>query len=101
VPLGVLPKIRSSFDAVIRERADRLVAEHYLRLPELEPLLESGTPRIWFGVPGRYGGFSSWLDAEGVEARLVAESCCRVVGGSGQRHELTSAGARSVAEGFV
>jgi hypothetical protein len=48
-----------------------------------------------------YGGFSYRLGAAGVEAKLVSESWCRVAEGSGQRHEITSAGSRLVAEGFV
>ena len=36
-----------------------------------------------------------------LDAKLVAESWCRVVGGSGQRHEITPAGSRLVEEGFV
>jgi hypothetical protein len=48
-----------------------------------------------------YGGFSYRLESVGVEAKLVSESWCRVVGGSGQRHEITSAGSQLVEEGFV
>jgi hypothetical protein len=56
---------------------------------------------MWFPVPGMYGGFSYRLESVGVEAKLVSESWCRVVGGSGQRHEITSAGSQLVEEGFV
>jgi hypothetical protein len=56
---------------------------------------------MWFPVPGMYGGFSYRLEAAGVEAKLVSESWSRVVGGSGQRHEVTSEGSRLVEEGFV
>ncbi len=45
--------------------------------------------QMWFPVPGMYGGFSYRLESAGVEAKLVSESWCRVVGGSGQRHEIT------------
>lgn len=101
VPLGVLLKVQAHFHAVIRGRADREVQAHTLRLPELEPLLELERPHMWFPVPGMYGGFSYRLEVAGVHAKLVAESWCRVVGGSGQRHEITSAGSRLVEEGFV
>jgi hypothetical protein len=37
----------------------------------------------------------------GSGSRLMSESWCRVVEGSGQRHEITAQGARLVAEGFV
>jgi len=86
---------------VIRERAGRLIEEQHLRLPELEPLLEMECPHIWFPIPGMYGGFSYRLAEVGVEATLITDSWCRVVGGSGQRHEVTSAGSRLVEEGFV
>jgi len=101
VPLGVLLKLQAHFHAVIRSRAEELVNEHRLRLPELEPLLELEQPQMWFPVPGMYGGFSYRLEVVGVEAKLVSESWCRVVDGSGQRHEITSTGSRRVAEGFV
>jgi hypothetical protein len=101
VPAGVLLKIQTYFHAVIRGRIDRQLPDHRLRLPELEPLLELERPHMWFPVPGMYGGFSYSLESAGVEARLVSESWCRVVGGSGQRHEITSKGTRLVEEGFV
>ena len=56
---------------------------------------------MWFTVPGMYGGFSYWLETDGVEPRLIAESWCRVVGGSGQRHEVTPSGSQLLEEGFV
>lgn len=101
IPIGVLLKMQFHFHEVIRGRAARLVEEHALRLPELEPLLELDRPQMWFAVPGMYGGFSYRLESVGVEAKLIAESWCRVVDGSGQRHEITSAGGRLVDEGFV
>jgi len=101
VPLGVLLKIQSHFHEVIWGRAERLVKAHALRLPELEPLLELHRPQMWFEVSGMYGGFSYRLESVGVEATLVSESWCRVEGGSGQRHEITSEGSRLVEEGFV
>src|SRR5262252_6456505 len=57
-----LDAIQHNFHALIRERADHLVHEHALRLPELEPLLELQKPKMWFPIPGMYGGFSYWLD---------------------------------------
>lgn len=101
VPTGVLLKIQAHFHAVIRERIDRQLPNHGLRLPELEPLLELERPHMWFPVPGMYGGFSYRLETTGVEAKLISESWCRIVDGSGQRHEITSQGGRLVAEGFV
>lgn len=34
-------------------------------------------------------------------SKRISESWCRVVGGSGQRHEITSEGGRLVEEAFV
>ena len=101
VPHGVLLNIQSHFHEVIRGRIDRKLPDHGLRLPELEPLLELDRPQMWFPVPGMYGGFSYRLESPGVEAKLISESWSRVVGGSGQRHEITSEGGRLVVEGFV
>lgn len=101
VPIGVLVKIQHNFHEVIRRRIDHTLPEHGLRLPELEPLLELDRPHMWFPVPGMYGGFSYWLDVTGVEAKLISESWCRIVEGSGQRHAITSVGSELLEEGFV
>lgn len=101
VPLGILLKVQGHFHAVIRGRAERQVQEHGLRLPELEPLLEFDDLNVWFAVLGMAGGFSYHLETEGVEAKLVSASWCRIVLGSGERHEITSAGSQLVETGFV
>ena len=101
IPLGVLLKVQAHFHTVIRGRAERLIEEHGLRLPELEPLLELDRPKMWFAVPSMYGGFSYRLEVDGVHPKLVSESWCRVVGGSGQRHAITPGGSQLVEEGFV
>jgi hypothetical protein len=93
--------LQAHFHAVIRGRADDLITRYEVRLPELEPLLELRDPEIWFAVPGMYGGFRYRLEGTGTDARLVTESFCRIAGGSGQRHEVTTDGSRLVAEGFV
>lgn len=101
VPHGVLLRIQHHFHEVIRGRINNDPSNQSLRLPELEPLLELDHPEIWFPVPGMCGGFSFRLESDGVGAKLISESWCRVVDGSGQRHEITSEGGRLVAEGFV
>lgn len=101
VPTGILHAIRDNFHNVIRGRIRDLDDADQLRLPELEPLLEFDTVKTYFGVPGMYGGFSYWLENDGIEATLIAESWCRVVEGSGQRHAITSVGAALTDEGFV
>jgi hypothetical protein len=101
VPAGMLRRVQHHFHAVIRGRAQHLVEKHALRLPELEPLLELDSPAMWFAVPEMYGGFSYRLEEVGVNVRLVSESWSRVVGGSGQRHEVTASHSRLVESGFV
>lgn len=93
--------IQQHFHEVIRGRAAKLIDEHKLILPELASLLTAKEPEAWFPIPGMYGGFSYWLEGEGEQTKLITESWCRVVGGSGQRHEITAAGSQLVDEGFV
>lgn len=54
----------------------------------------------WFPVPGMCGGFSYRIELER-ELCLIAESWCRVAGGSGQRHAITTNEVRLLEEGFV
>jgi hypothetical protein len=70
-------------------------------MPELAALMTAKEPKAGFPVPGMYGGFHYWLEGEGEQTKLVAESWCRVAEGSGQRHEITAAGSQLVEEGFV
>lgn len=101
IPEQTLLKIQQHFHEVIRGRASALIDEHRLELPELAQLLHSQEPKEWFPIPGMYGGFSYWLEGEGTEAKLITESWCRVVEGSGERHEITAQGSHLVDEGFV
>ena len=66
-----------------------------LRYPQTAVVHEAG--RVWYPVPGMYGGFLLKAIPEGVEA----ESWVRVVGGSGQRHVISRNGCQLVEEGFV
>ena len=101
VPQKTLQTIEYYFHEVIRQRADELIEEHNLELPKLSVLLHGKKNKAWFPVPGMYGGFSYWLEGEGDGIKLISESWCRIVGGSGERHEVTAAGSRLVDEGFV
>src|SRR4051812_11606454 len=98
---SALQAIEKHFHAVINERAGKFVRQYHLQLPNLEELLRAHSHEGWFPVPGMYGGFKYWFDDSGASTKLICESWCRVVGGSGQRHEITSNGAVLVAEGFV
>ena len=101
VPDETLQAIQTHFHTVIAGRAKDLLTDADFRLPELTVLLELPEPRMDCPIPGMYGGFSYWLAETGASAKLVTESACRVVGGSGQRHEITAAGSELVAEGFA
>jgi hypothetical protein len=101
VPPETLAAIQTNFHEVIHIRADQFVREHQLRLPELEPLLELPRAPVWFAVPGMYGGFSYELEAAGARSRLIVESWCRVVAGSGERHIISAAGSTLMEDGFV
>jgi hypothetical protein len=89
------------FHAAIYARAADLVREHRLRLPQLEPLQELPMRGVWMPVPGMYGGFHYWLARGAPDPVLFTESWSRVVGGSGQKHEVTRYGLRLIAEGFA
>lgn len=101
VPEDTLLAIQRYFHEVIRSRAARLIDEQEIELPELTRLLSSGELETWFPIPGMYGGFRYWFEGEGEHTRLVTESWCRVVRGSGQRHEITAQGSKLIDEGFV
>jgi hypothetical protein len=102
VPSDALNALEASFHQVIRARVGELVDEHQLRLPEIALLTELPLQeRVWFSVPGMYGGFAFWLERAGADPLLLAESWCRVVDGSGKRHAIDSSGWRLTDAGFV
>ena len=68
-----------------------------LRYPPISILHEVPDRRLWFPVPGMYGGFDIHLR----DGYLEVNSWCRVVGGSGQRHVITEQGTTLVDQGFV
>lgn len=68
-----------------------------LRYPPVGLLHEVPDQHLWFPVPGMYGGFDIRLQDDFLDVK----SWCRVVGGSGQEHVITTAGAILVDEGFV
>ena len=68
-----------------------------LRYPTVAIMHEVPDQRLWFPVPGMYGGFDIHLR----DGYLEVNSWCRVVGGSGQRHVITEQGSTLVDEGFV
>lgn len=101
LPAATLAVLQEHLHAVIRGRAEPMIREYALRLPELEVLLELPTPGLRFPVPGMYGGFGIRLDAIDGDPVLIVESWSRIVDGSGQRHVISPHGSLLVAEGFV
>lgn len=48
------------------------------------------------------GGFHYWFEfGQDSELKLVSDSWCRVVQGSGERHEVTADSIKMTAQGFV
>jgi len=93
--------IQGRFHELIRERAGSFGLSIDCELPVLQqPLPQRGEP-AWFPVPGMAGGFSFWADEYGPSLRLVTESWSRLVGGSGQRHQVDPEGICLLDEGFV
>lgn len=97
-----IDEIQRHFHELIRQRAGSLVKQAGVKLPTfVEPLRRKDRP-VWLPIPGMAGGFNYWFqDDDDGGLRLVTESWSRVVDGSGQRHEITSSGARLTDEGFV
>jgi hypothetical protein len=83
VPAETLRRIQVYFHAVIRARANHLVQEHSLRLPELEVLLELDQPQMLFQPPDMHGRFEFRLEPDGPATRLVVDVFA-------DRHEVTA-----------
>jgi len=103
ISAATLSAIELHFHEVIRGRAGDLLG----KCPDIQlPKVDETTPvseeqAAWFPIPGMYGGFAYWLDASTDHPKLITESWCRVVGGSGQRHEIDTGGSILVDQGFV
>ena len=87
--LDVLRRMQRNLHAVIREH--RPGRAPCLRLPEVEPLLEMGHERVYFEVPGMFGGFEYWLEDDGVVPTLHVETFCRIINVD-LRYEVTPRG---------
>lgn len=75
--------------------------ENTSELPKITNALSSLTEPEWIAIPGMYGGFSYGLLERDGKPLLVTDSWVRVVGGSGQSHEITPSKVTMVAEGYV
>lgn len=102
IDASVIVPMQRHFHDVIRDRIAAFgVLAASLRFPELGPVMEYASATFWFPIPGMRGGFSFWLTDDAARPTLMTESWSRVVEGSGERHEVTPAGARLVDAGFV
>lgn len=100
IPPESLAAIQQHFHALIRQRAGDLVEQARLPLPLLTQRFDVRSKQ-WLAIPGMYGGFAYWFEGEKENSKLICESWCRVVGGSGQRHEVTPHGSKLLDKGFV
>jgi hypothetical protein len=99
--------IENHFHALIIERAKegrsmtaKFLADENKKLPDILAD-EAIIGRAWYPVPGMYGGFAYSLTKRGGKPLLKVSSWSRVVGGSGQRHEITTDGCVLVEKGHV
>lgn len=96
-----LQRVQAHFHGLIRSRAGEVIDQYKLVLPGLAAGVGTDEEPAWFPIDAMSGGFKYWWDAGAGQLRLMAESWSGLVSGSGQLHEITAAGARLLAEGFV
>lgn len=101
IPELTLRILEKYLHALIQKRAGDLVRKHRLALPKLSSLISEGRAAGQYVVPGMCGGFDYWLWNNGRAIVLRCESHCRVVGGSDQRHIITTRGAILVEDGYM
>ena len=100
-----LLKIQEHFHALIRER--NIPNEHFDKVLKdgdyVLPVITNDNygNSEYSGVPGMYGGFKYELYEKDGKPVLESSSWYRIVGGSGQRHEITVNGIELIEEGFV
>ena len=93
VPHAALERMQRHLHAVIREHPAGQAA--CLRLPEIEPLLETDRERVYFEVPGMFGGFEYWLEDDRIVPRLLVKTFRRIIDRE-LRYEITPRGWRIV-----
>ncbi len=81
----VVRGLEKQLHLLIRGRSAELVLQWRLTLPQLAPITELTEPKLWFPVPGQYGGFRIELHGE----ELKVPSWNRVFGGWAQTHRIT------------
>jgi hypothetical protein len=104
---GELTSIQANFHELMRYRCRGVeqclawLSEHEDELPKISNDLLGAKEPEWFPIPGMYGGFSYGLFERDGKPVLVADSWVRIVGGSGEQHEITADKVELVARGFV
>ena len=104
IPPETLRAVETRFHDIVRQRAKEFLGRDDVPLPTLSSYAHDSRDhdgRVWFPVSGMYGGFAYKLVGSGTDAKLIAASWSRVVGRSGQRHEITKDGTTLVERGFV
>ena len=99
-----LTLIEKNFHKLIMHRAGHLIEKFDIEMPHITTELLKKTDdfsRESFPVPGMYGGFFYSLKIKNGEFILYVDSWSRIVGGSGQSHEITTEGCKLTNEGFV
>lgn len=96
-----LAAVQGHFDALVRSTLSSYPGVEAVAAPTLSEAVIKSADRAYLPVNGMYGGFSYWLDENDGDKRLIVESWCRVLEGSGLRHAITPDGALLVDEGFV
>lgn len=96
-----LALIQELFHGLVRAAMVAYKVRKPLRLPQLSVLTELPSSALWFPIPGMAGGFHFWLEHNTNGSALIAESWCRICGGSGMRHRITPFEILLQEEGFV
>jgi hypothetical protein len=78
VPLETLWRIEANFHRMLLDRAEWIITNESLTLPQLEVLLEIPEPEMTFPIPGYYGGFRYWLEFNETEIKLIAKGGTRM-----------------------
>jgi hypothetical protein len=93
-PAATTAALQTHLHALMTGRAAEFGVDRPLRLPPVEAVVELGGRGLSCPIPGMYGGFAlAWRDGA-----IVADSWCRVSGGSGQRHRVGVDGVELIAD---
>lgn len=96
-----LASVQGHFDGLVRSTLESYPMAACITTPTLTEAEVRAVDRAYLPVDGMYGGFSYWLDESGGERRLIVESWCRILNGSGLRHAITPDGATLLSMGFI